>query len=508
MYQFYLFTLISSLGLIVLWQTFGERKSLNRFFGTIFLIMIIAYALSLFQLHLRDYYSLKILFRDLILMSFLSFLSVVARKSSVTKLLWITISGIGLFFFANQRNIFIPKDYLLDEDAELIIKLNDGDISDDLALLDFLKKQNIIYAKAFKISSPEITELDHYYLLDLKKNNGVYINRIKEKLSTFSEIEVIEENEEVYLSPIMVEENRISERQIKFNDPLNKEQWALEVLNLEALNGLLLENLSSNKKAKLFILDTGVDATHEDIKDNYLSLHTKYDTDKQSHGTHCAGIAGAVTNNGIGISSMALNNQLFTVTGIKVLNDMGMGSQKTIINGIIEAAENGADVISLSLGGRSTDSRQKAYEETVKYANDLGAIVIVAAGNSNMNAKDYAPANAKGVIAVSAVNEQLEKAEFSNTVDDLEMGIAAPGVNITSTIPGNQYKAFNGTSMATPFVSGLVAILKSFQPDLTTQQVYDLINDNGKGLKQSRTGNLIDPYNTLKNLMREKEPVN
>jgi thermitase len=260
--------------------------------------------------------------------------------------------------------------------------------------------------------------------------------------------------------------------------------------------------VSSFKKAKLFILDTGVDAKHEDLVGNYLSHKSKYDTDVQSHGTHCAGIAGAMSNNNTGVASMSLNNQLFTISAIKVLNDMGMGTQKKIVDGIIEAAENGADVISLSLGGRSTDKRQRVYEETVAYANQLGAIVVVAAGNSSMNAKGYSPANTNGVIAVAAIDENLQIAQFSNTVEDLRMGIAAPGVNILSTIPNNGYKAFNGTSMATPYVAGLVAIMKSLNPELNTEEVYELLNMNGQfGAQSSKSGNLIDPYKTIKNLI-------
>ena len=102
----------------------------------------------------------------------------------------------------------------------------------------------------------------------------------------------------------------------------------------------------------------------------------------------------------------------------------------------------------------------------MEYAAKKGAIVVVAAGNSNMNAKDYAPANTPGVITVAALDTNLNRASFSNFVQDLDQGIAAPGVAIYSSIPGNKYAAFNGTSMATPYVAGLVGLMKSLQPDL------------------------------------------
>ena len=104
------------------------------------------------------------------------------------------------------------------------------------------------------------------------------------------------------------------------------------------------------KKARIAILDTGVDAQHEDIKANYHSFARKHNVDKHSHGTHCAGIAGSVSNNGKGIASFSPDNQYVEVGSIKVLGNHGGGTQKGIISGMIEAADKGADVISMSLG--------------------------------------------------------------------------------------------------------------------------------------------------------------
>ncbi len=503
MYEFYLFSLIGSLALLVIWQTFGKSKSMNRLFGILFLVAIISYAISLFQLHLLEFYSLKIVFRDLMMLSLGSFISIIVRKTKLGIFLWMILAGILIYFLNQDREILLPKDFELDQNNELFIKLNSENAISEIGLLDFLQKENITFERAFELQYPTNTQLDNYYTLNLVKDNSVYISKVKRKLKNFKTIELIEENETINVSPLASETIGNPINNSNFNDPLSKDQWALTVLKINELNNLINASSTPNRKAKLFILDTGVDANHEDIKDNYVSVNPKYDTDVQSHGTHCAGIAGAVSNNFKGVSSLSLNNNLFSITGIKVLSDSGMGTQKTIINGIIEAAEKGADVISLSLGGRSTDKRQKLYEETVAYANGLGAIVVVAAGNSSMNAIGYSPANTKGVIAVSAIDENLNMATFSNSVEDLEMGISAPGVNILSTIPNNQYKAFNGTSMATPHVAALAAILKSFQPNLTTREVFDLMNNNGQDIQQSKSGNLIDPYNTLKRLVNK-----
>ena len=138
----------------------------------------------------------------------------------------------------------------------------------------------------------------------------------------------------------------------------------------------------------------------------------------------------------------------------------------------------------------------------MKYANSKGVIVVVAAGNSNQNAKNYAPANAKGVITVSAVGADQKKAPFSNSINDLGFGIAAPGMNIMSTYPHQQYKALDGTSMATPLVAGLIGLMKSFRPDLTTSQAYKMLFDTGKKITdENSSGRLIQAADAIEKVL-------
>ena len=159
----------------------------------------------------------------------------------------------------------------------------------------------------------------------------------------------------------------------------------------------------------------------------------------------------------------------------------------------------------MSLGGRSSASKERAYTQVVEYANERGAIVVVAAGNSNMNAKNYSPANTPGVITVSAVDNNLDRAVFSNYVTNVSKGIAAPGVEVYSTIPDNKYASFNGTSMATPYVAGLLGLMKAIRPDLTTDEAYKILDQTGISTSDvPKTGYFIQPEAAILELIKEE----
>jgi thermitase len=272
-------------------------------------------------------------------------------------------------------------------------------------------------------------------------------------------------------------------------------------MEMDKLHQLIDNKSSTNNKGTtlIAILDTGVESNHEDLKDNYVSINTSYDRDVRGHGTHCAGIAAAVTGNNIGIASLLPSKSKIKVTSIKVLSNFGFGAQHQIIAGMIEAADKGADVISMSLGAPANPDREKTYNEAVKYANAQGAIVIVAAGNSNADAAQYSPANTPGVIAVAAINQDLKKASFSNTIDKIQMGIAAPGQEIYSTFKGNSYTYQSGTSMAAPFISGLVGLMKSIDPEMNTKEAFQILNSTS-----SKSGNLniVRPYMAIEKMLK------
>lgn len=223
---------------------------------------------------------------------------------------------------------------------------------------------------------------------------------------------------------------------------------------------------------KIAILDTGTDQDHEDLCPTLTSckiVANKNFTDsptvddKYGHGTHVAGIAAAITNNEKGVAGVGYNSSLLNV---KVLNDQGSGYYSWIANGIVWAADNGAKVINMSLGGYF---RSRTLENAVNYAWNKGVVLAAAAGNDGTSRKLY-PAAYTNCIAVAATNDDDQRVNepgwwASNYGDWVD--VAAPGLYIYSTFPNHPYtinKSPNydygsGTSMSTPHVAGLTALV-------------------------------------------------
>jgi thermitase len=273
------------------------------------------------------------------------------------------------------------------------------------------------------------------------------------------------------------------------NDPLVAQQWGLEAIDAHDAHRELVD-VDPVRRARVAIVDTGVDAGHEDIVSVFTS--SPGGTDLHGHGSHCAGLAGAVTNNGLGIASLNWEGKFVEVSGYKALGDNGMGTIESIAQAVLDATRDDADVISMSLGGKSPTA-PKTIVDAIEYALSQGAIVVVSAGNSNEDAIDHMPSNVPGVIVVSAVDENLRKATFSNTNTSLERPIAAPGVNILSLRARGGYVRMSGTSMSTPIVSGLVGVMRSIDPSLSAADVYDILRDTGRDLEESaQIGKLVN----------------
>jgi thermitase len=278
------------------------------------------------------------------------------------------------------------------------------------------------------------------------------------------------------------------------DDPQRNQQWGLERTQADALHERL-RTMTPERSAVVAIIDTGVDSAHEDIRD---SFDTSPGTgDRNGHGTHCAGIAGAATNNGLGIASYNWESRYVRIRSYKALGDNGGGSAETVAQAIIDAARDGADVISLSLGSWSP-TPPKVEVDAVEFALKRGAIVVAAAGNAASDANQHAPANIEGVISVAAVDQNNRRASFSNRNTGLKRPIAAPGVGILSLKPGSRYVALNGTSMAAPHVAGLLGVMRSIDPELPADAAYEILDRTGNaGPDASSLGNTIDADGAL-----------
>ncbi|CCH68229.1 Alkaline protease precursor [Richelia intracellularis HH01] len=245
------------------------------------------------------------------------------------------------------------------------------------------------------------------------------------------------------------------------------------------------------------VLDTGVDYQHSDLNGNIWTntkeiasngidddLNGYIDDvsgwnfhdgnndilDRNSHGTHVSGII-AGEKNGFGVTGIAYDAQIMPV---KVLGDSGSGYYDSISNGIRYAVDNGANIINLSLGGKFPANN---IAESLEYANSMGVVVVMSAGNYGESKPCYPGLDAdKWGLVVGAVDQNNQLADFSNRAGSNDLAyVTAPGVQVYSTIPNNEYDFYSGTSMASPHVAGVVALMLNANSNLTPDRVRQII---------------------------------
>ena len=219
------------------------------------------------------------------------------------------------------------------------------------------------------------------------------------------------------------------------------------------------------------IVDSGVSSTHPDLVGRLLPGYDfiNGDADPQDdfgHGTGVAGAAAAAGNNGIGVAGVAWGSPLLPV---KVLDATGNGTYSTMAQGIIFAADSGARIINLSLGGTAASA---TLQEAVNYAWSKSSVLIAAAGNNGNDVPVY-PAACQNVVAVSATDANDARASFSNYGTYVD--VAAPGVGILTTTAPDLYTARNGTSFASPVTAGVAALMASAWPQGSNAGIVDLL---------------------------------
>ena len=272
------------------------------------------------------------------------------------------------------------------------------------------------------------------------------------------------------------EPNLIMYAQATADDPAYGSMWGLAKMQVPTA----WDTTKGATSVKVAVLDTGIEAGHEDFAGRTI-IGGAANADGNGHGTHVAGTIGAVTNNQLGVSGI---NWDVTLMPIKVLSNSGSGNASAIAQGIASAVSGGAKVMNMSLGGQG--SCPSYYQTAINSAVSAGVTVVIAAGNDNTRVENFTPANCQNVIVVAATGPNDEKAAYSNYGSLIT--VAAPGGNsassanctaancILSTWPGSlKYKAIQGTSMASPHVAGVVALLYARNPNLTFAQVKQII---------------------------------
>jgi hypothetical protein len=278
-------------------------------------------------------------------------------------------------------------------------------------------------------------------------------------------------------------------------DPMESAQWGWR-----RLGGSDLARLGDASGLIVAVLDTGVDASHPDLVGRVLpgwdSMNPEGDGrfDPNGHGTHVAGILGASSGNGEGISGVAPG---VAILPVRVLDATGNGDDDELALGIIWAVDNGADILNLSIGGAIPST---LLEGAIDYALSNGVLVVVAAGNDGAtgNIPSY-PAAYRQVLAVGSTDSSDRRSIFSNTGEYLD--IAAPGSWIVSTWPGGRYQTSSGTSMAAPFVAGAAALLQARTGlrgnDLAARLVADATDLGVAGADTEFGSGLVNPLATI-----------
>ncbi|TMP42541.1 alkaline serine protease [Pseudoalteromonas citrea] len=242
----------------------------------------------------------------------------------------------------------------------------------------------------------------------------------------------------------------------------------------------LADNMSGNRK--VCIMDTGYTLNHPDLpstgitgNDGYGSNNTgNWYNDGNGHGTHVAGTIAAVGGNGQGVVGVNPSGQL-GLHIVKVFNDQGRWAYGSdLIKAIEQCEAAGANVTSMSLGGSgSSTAERNAFQASY----NRGVLHIAAAGNGGNSSLSY-PASYDDVVSVAAVDSGERKASFSQYNSQVE--IAGPGVGVNSTWNNNGYKSISGTSMATPHVSGVAALVWSHYPQCSNKQIRNILNITAK----------------------------
>jgi subtilisin family serine protease len=302
------------------------------------------------------------------------------------------------------------------------------------------------------------------------------------------------------------EPNRYRETYAIPNDPSFPNQWGLTKINCPAA----WDRTTGSANVVVAVIDTGIDLDHPELTTLLVpgwdmvdlgpnptppaGFHFEGDfqgrdndpQDEVGHGTHVAGTIACASNNATGVAGVTWSCRLMPVKVLtRIVNNAnandvrGVGSAADIAAGIRFAVDHGARVLNLSLGG-TVDTQVE--RDAIAYAISQGVVVVAAMGNCPACGASF-PAAYPDVVAVGAINQADQRAPFSQTGPHID--VVAPGVGVLSTVWDNGYGTYNGTSMASPHVAGVAALILSCNSGLTGAQVADIIRQTARPLRDN-----------------------
>ena len=316
------------------WNIFKKNNSLSPVLGFSFMAAFAFWVFSTLGAPINNtakvFEGLSVLFG----LSILGFILISLSNNKIAQVGAVIMAAVGLNLYVTNPHSTLDPSIQMDEDAELIVELNHSDSESIIADLKNLSFVHDVKA-LLKPSDSRLTEIDDFYKIDIINNYD--INQAISEISQQNGVEWIEPNEILRLEPVTSTQR--TER-TKFSnavsDPMAESQWNMAVLNMQEYYPLFQQSkYRPVKTAKLFILDSGVNPNHEDIGSNFLR-HKSNDvsgneSDGNGHGTHCAGVASAISNNRIGIASMSPGSDWVSVSSVKVMNNFGYGTQARIV---------------------------------------------------------------------------------------------------------------------------------------------------------------------------------
>jgi subtilisin family serine protease len=409
--------------------------------------------------------------------------------------------------FIKYNRDFIPGEFLIKfkKDVKIFPCVKNNIMITGIQSIDELNKE-------FKVRDIQYTILS---VNKKPKNPELFSSIGLDRIYTFTcdkPIDVIRAVQSYIKNPFVefVEPNKIGYGCLIPNDVSFKNQWGLHNTGQSGgtpdcdIDGPEAWNIKlGSYNVIIAIVDTGIDYNHQDLDahiwqnteeipnngtdddgNGYIDDTQGWDfrnndndpKDDHNHGTHCAGIAGAETNNNLGIAGVMWMCKLMAVKSGSLSNTF---NENNAANGIIYAADNGADIISMSW---SFNWNPLVIENACSYAKGVGCFLVAAMGNHGNDA-DRWPALYNSVMAVGATDDDDKRCSWSAFGDHIN--IVAPGLHIYSTIRNNKYEYFWGTSMSTPQVAGLAGLLKAQDPSRSNSDIWTIIINTADDLGTS-----------------------